>query len=582
MKYSKLFGKTKKESKEYDSKNATFLIKGGFIDQTMAGVYKFLPLGLRVLTKIENIVREEMDRIGQEMLLTALAPREFWETTNRVGIDVLMETRGANKDSLAQNDSSYILNPTHEDNITPLVKQFTQSYKDFPIALYQIQNKFRNEARPKSGLLRGREFRMKDLYSFHVSKEDFEKYYELAKEVYRETFRKLGIEEQTVMALASGGDFTKNYSHEFQTKCEAGEDLIFHDTVNNIYYNREVAASKAPDYPYDSEMKTREDVYGENIVSVEKLVEFLKVPVEVTIKTMLYESGDKVIAAGVRGDYEVDENKLKKVLGVDDLTLASEETVKNVTGAELGYAGILDLPESVIIICDEALEKMVNFEVGANKTHYHTINANWDKDIKKPAQFHDIKVAKEGDLNPETKQAYEVFKAAEVGNIFPLETKFPDAFDFKYTDEYGELKQVYMGSYGIGTSRLVGVIAEIMNDEKGLIWPEQIAPYKVHLISIASGEEAESYQFAQAIYDELNAMKVEVLWDDRIETRPGEKFADADLIGIPIRVIASKKTLDFGKENGWESWERGVEFKKRNSNESEMIKVEELFERMRK
>jgi prolyl-tRNA synthetase len=568
MKYSKLFGKTKKESKEYDSKNATFLIKGGFIDQTMSGVYKYLPLGIRVLNKIEKIVREEMDQIGQEMLLTALAPRELWETTNRIGIDVLMETRGANDSSRAQNDSSYILNPTHEDNITPMVKQFTQSYKDFPIALYQIQNKFRNEARPKSGLLRGREFRMKDLYSFHISKEDFEEYYEIAKQAYIRVFEKLGIGEVTVVALASGGDFTKNYSHEFQTKCEAGEDLIFYDTENKIYYNREVAASKAPHYDYDKEIKNREDIYGENIVSVEKLVEFLKVPVEMTIKTILYESGSKVIAAAVRGDYEVDESKLKKILEVDELNLASEETVKRVTGAELGYAGILDLPKDVIIVCDEALEIMINFEVGANKTHYHTINANWGRDISKPEKFFDIKVAKVGDLNPISGKIYETFKAAEVGNIFPLETKFPDAFDFKYTDENGELKQVYMGSYGIGTSRLVGVIAEVMNDEKGLVWPAQIAPYQIHLISIASEENDKAYSMASELYNKLIQQGVEVLWDDRVETRPGEKFADADLIGIPFRIVISERSISNG----------GFEVKKRNSTDVSYMSNDEIIE----
>ena len=568
MKYSKLFGKTKKESKTYESKNATFLTKGGFIDQTMAGAYKYLPLGIRVLQKIENIVREEMDKIGQEMLLTAISPRELWEQTGRDGIDVLFEVHGANEASRNQNDASYILNPTHEDNITPTVQQFIQSYRELPVALYQIQNKFRNEARPKSGILRGREFRMKDLYSFHATHEDLMEYYEIAKEAYVKVFERLGLGEHTVIALASGGDFTKNYSHEFQTRCEAGEDLIFHDTVNNIFYNREVAASKAPAYNYDTDMKVREDVYGEDVVSVEKLVEFLNVPIEVTIKTLLYEDADSnVYAVAVRGDYEVDDAKLSKAVDRSDLQLASEETVNRVTGAEIGYAGILDLPEDVMIFCDDALESMVNFEVGANKTHYHTINANWGRDIEKPEKFYDLKVAQEGDLNPETGEAYVVFKAAEVGNIFPLETKFSKAFDFTYTDDNGKEYLVYMGSYGIGTTRIMGVIAEVFNDENGLIWPEQIAPYHVHLVSIAKSEEDESFKQAQELYDTLTAKGVEVLWDDRIETRPGEKFADADLIGIPTRVVVSSRSL----ENG------GVEVKMRNESDSQVISPEEFI-----
>ena len=572
MRYSKIFGKTIKEAKTFDSKNATFLNKGGFIDQTMAGVYKFLPLGMRVLTKIENIVREEMDEIGQEMLLTALSPKEIWEKTNRLGIDVLFQVQGANPDSLKQNDATYILNPTHEDNITPMVKKFTRSYKDLPLALYQIQNKFRNEARPKSGLLRGREFRMKDLYSFHTSLADLMEYYEVAKQAYIKVFDRLGLGKVTVIALASGGDFTENFSHEFQTFCEAGEDTLFYEETEKVYFNKEVTPSVAPavSYPQDKEL-SRDDVLGEGIIGVQELADFLKIPVEQTTKTLLLKADEKYyVAAAVRGGYDVDMGKLKKVLQAKQLRMATGDEVKKVTGTVIGYVGIIGLPDELKVIIDESCDNRKNFECGANKENYHSTNISWGRDIQKPEKFFDIKVAKEGDINPKTGKPYQTFKAAEVGNIFPLETKFSQAFDFSVLDEKGNKQIIYMGSYGIGTTRLMGVIAEVFNDDRGLIWPEAVAPYRVHLISLGKeGEEA--HKTAENLYDELNKKGIEVLWDDRLETGAGEKFADADLIGIPYRVVVSSKSLSAG----------GVEIKKRNETDVRIVPLDKLADNLR-
>ena len=311
MLYSKLFGKTKKSAKEYDSVNATLLQKGGFIDQVMAGTYTYLTLGLRVLNKIENIIRGEMDTIGQEILMPALTPIANWEKTGRFEtIDVLMKTTPANIFAKAKNDTEYVLNPTHEDVVTPLAQKFILSYKDFPFALYQIQNKFRNEPRVKSGLLRGREFRMKDLYSFHTSVDDLKKYYEKTKEVYMVVFKKLGIGADTVITMASGGSFTDDYSHEFQTICETGEDTVFYDKKDNVYYNREVAPSEAPKVTHQEEkILPRLDVKGVGIIGVEELAEFLKIPVEKTTKTLIYETDDgRIIAAAVRGGYDVNED----------------------------------------------------------------------------------------------------------------------------------------------------------------------------------------------------------------------------------------------------------------------------------
>lgn len=570
MLYSKLFGKTKKETKKYDSANATFLIKGGFIDQVMAGTYNYLPLGLRVLNKIENIIRDEMNKIGQEVLLPSLAPISNWEQTGRFQtVDVLMKTTPANIFAKAKNDTEYVLGPTHEEVVTPLASKFIASYKDFPFALYQIQTKFRNEPRVKSGLLRGREFRMKDLYSFHTSKEDLKEYYEKSKEIYMNVFNRLGIGKDTVIVMASGGSFTDDFSHEFQTICETGEDTIFHVPSKDIYFNKEVAPSTAPKVKYkDEKIMDRKDVEGKGIIGVEELAEFLHIPVEKTTKTLIFETDDKrVIAAAVRGGYDINEDKLKKIAKCQALKLASAETVKKVTGAEVGYAGILNLPKNVEVYLDESVGNRTNFETGANKTHYHSINVNFEKDLPLPSEFYDIKVAKAGDLYPETKEEYKVMEASEVGNIFPLYTKFTEAFNYKFTDKDGKEKPIYMGCYGIGPSRIMGIIVEKYHDEKGIIWPESVAPFQVHLIGLDLKDENVRKK-ADETYKQLGKKGIEVLFDDRIQTTAGEKFADADLIGIPVRLVVSKRTGD------------KIEFKKRNEKKTELHSLDDIIGRL--
>ena len=352
MLYSKLFGKTKKSTKKYDSINATLLQKAGFIDQVMAGTYTYLPLGLRVLTKIEQIIREEMNKIGEEILMPSITPISLWQQTGRFEtVNILMKTTAANKFALAKNASEYVLNPTHEEVVVPLGQKFILSYKDLPLALYQIQTKFRNEPRVKSGLLRGREFRMKDLYSFHDSIEDFKAYYEKAKEVYFKTFERLGLGKDTKIVMASGGSFTDDFSHEFQTLCETGEDTIFYLKSKNIYYNKEVTPSQAPQVKYkDTKILPRKDVFGKGIIGVDELAEFLKIPVEKTTKTLIFETDDgRVLAAAVRGEYDINEDKLRKVAKCKALKLASEKVVKKITRADIGYAGLLNLPKNSVI-----------------------------------------------------------------------------------------------------------------------------------------------------------------------------------------------------------------------------------------
>ncbi|MBW7960640.1 proline--tRNA ligase [Patescibacteria group bacterium] len=568
MLYSKLFGKTKKSSKTYDSINATLLIKGGFIDQVMAGTYTYLPLGKKVLANIENIIREEMDKIGNEVFMPSITPIDLWKQTGRLDtVDILMKTTPANDFAHDKNDNEYVLNPTHEEVVTPLAKKFNVSYKDFPFALYQIQTKFRNEPRVKSGLLRGREFRMKDLYSFHISEEDLKNYYEESKKSYLKVFARLGLQKDTVIALASGGSFTDDYSHEFQTLCDTGEDTLFYDKKNNIYYNKEVAPVKAPPpKTKDEKLLPLKEVEGKGIVGVDELAAFLEIAIEKTTKTLIYETDDgRIIAAAVRGGYDINEDKLRKVAGCKALKLASSEKVKEVTGAEVGYAGILNLPKDVAVYLDDSVADRVNFETGANKTNYHSLNVNFGRDLPLPEKFYDIKVAKKGDLNPDTNEEYEVFSASEVGNIFPLYTKFSEAFDYRFTDQDGKEKPIYMGCYGIGSSRIMGIIVEKFHDEKGIIWPESVAPYRVHLVGLDLKDDTVNKKVSD-LYDKLLEQNIEVLFDDRIEVTPGEKFSDADLIGIPVRLVVSKRSGD------------KIEFKKREAKDSRLIGYEELLQ----
>lgn len=564
MRYSGIFGKTNKTAKEYDSVNATLLIKAGFIDMTMAGGYSYLTLGVRVLEKIERIIREEMNTISSEVLMPCIVPTSLWEATGRIEkVDVLMKTTPANTVAKEKHDTEYILSPTHEEVVTPLSQKHYRSYKEFPISVYQINTKFRNEPRAKSGLLRCREFRMKDMYSFHTSEADLKRYYDQVKQVYWRVYERIGIRDRTYLALASGGDFTDDYSHEYQTRCETREDLLFHVPSKNLTFNREVAPSKAPPAGSPDEKMAEPADFTGSATGVEELARQMGIPVEKTVKTLLYEDETgKVYAVALRGNYEADEEKIKKVTGANKLVMASGSTLQRL-GTVAGYIGAVGLPDDVTVLWDESTAETINFEIGGNKKDLHRYNLNWGRDIKKPDRFYDLKVAQDGDLYPETGEQYEVFKASEVGNIFPLYTKFSDAFDYKYIDENGTEQQIFMGCYGIGPSRMMGVIAELFHDEKGLIWPEAIAPFRVHLLGLNLDND-EIRTKAEEVYKTLTKAGVEVLFDDRTDVSPGNKFGDSDLIGIPWRVVVSKRTGD------------QVEIKRRNSSETSLVDAGEL------
>ncbi len=567
MRMSQLATKTRRDApRDEVSKNAQLLIRAGFIYKDSAGVYGVLPLGLRVLNKIMAVIREEMNAIGgQEVLMTVLQRRELWEQTDRWSdeqVDIWFKSK-------LKNGSEVGLAWSHEEQMTDMIRDFVSSYRDLPQYVYQFQNKMRNETRAKSGIMRTREFIMKDMYSFSRSDEEHAAFYERAKAAYIRIFERLGLGEWTYVTMASGGAFAE-LSHEFQTRCEAGEDTIFRAEKAGVVYNEEIAPAQAPAVKQEGvKVETMREVEGKGLIGVEPLAKALGIPVELTTKTMLFEDERcRVIAAAVRGGYEVNEIKLRKVVGAKSLKLASVETVKRVTGAEVGYAGLLNLPEEVVVVVDESCGARVNFEMGANRTHYHSMNVNWGRDLPEPKAFVDIKTAREGDAYPETGEVYEVFAGAEVGNIFNLSTSKSEPLGLKFADEDGSEKFAVMGSYGIGPARVMGVMAEKFADERGLVWPAEVAPFGVHLVRLG-GDEA-VVEAADGLYESLSGAGLEVLYDDREESA-GAKFADADLIGVPVRVTVSKRTLERGQ----------AEVKRRDEAEAQMVALEAVGEQVR-
>ncbi|MDQ5971861.1 MAG: prolyl-tRNA synthetase [Patescibacteria group bacterium] len=567
MRVTQLFTKTRKQAPADEvALNAQLLIKAGYIHKEMAGVYAYLPLGLKVLENIKQIVREEMDAIGgQELIMTSLQRKEIWEHTDRWDdekVDVWFKSK-------LQNGTEVGFGWSHEEPITEMMKNYVTSYKDLPVVVHQFQTKLRNEVRAKSGIMRGREFVMNDMYGYFYDEKKHLEFYEKSKEAYMNVYRRVGLGDITFITYASGGAFTK-FSHEFQTLTDAGEDTLFQVPSTKAMFNEEITPSQAPPVTSNDDPKPMEEVEGKGLIGVEPLAKFLKIPVEKTTKTMLYKTDKgKLVAAAVRGGYNINEDKLKDILGVKSLQLADEGTVKRVTKAEIGYAGIINLPEDVEIIVDESCSNRTNFEMGANRTNYHSINVNWGRDLPEPKQYYDIKVAKKGDFHPETGEEYTVHKAAEVGNIFNFGTAKCDDVGLFVNDENGKLVSVYLGSYGIGVTRLMGVVAEHFADDRGLVWPANIAPATVYLARL--GEDEAVVNAADQLYQDLEDAGIETLYDDR-DVRAGEKFADADLLGIPYRLVVSAKSLQNGQ----------VELKERTSSDVTMVGVEEVVKSLGK
>jgi prolyl-tRNA synthetase len=557
MKQSKYFLKTSKTFSEEDLKiiSSKLLKQAGYIQESVAGRYYFLPIGQRVQQKVISIVKKEMDLAGaQEMIAPILHPLELWKETNRTSTTgfELMKVKD-------RRDSEFALGGTAEEMFVDLVRKYQLSYKDLPFQLYQFSPKFRDELRARGGLLRVREFIMKDGYSFHKDENDFKIYYEEMKRVYSSIFKEIGLE--TIIVESDNGYIGGEYCHEFVVESEIGETKFFATNDGAYAAHEDVAKFIKYKESGQEEFKEREDVEGVGIIGVEELAKFLNIPVEKTTKTILFETEiGEVVAAAVNGIYDVNESKLKQVVKCAELKLASPETVKRVTGAEVGYAGILNLPKDVIVVMDDSLKGRTNFECGANKTNYHSVNINFGRDIQEPEKFYDIAMAKAGYKALNGSELIEK-RGIEVGNIFQLGyhyTKLMKGANFRGED--GTEKPFYMGCYGIGIGRTMAAVVEKFHDEKGIIWPKSVAPFKVHVLALKGAEKE-----AENVYNTLLNAGIEVLLDER-DMSAGAKFADSDLIGIPYRVIVSPKTVA----------EASVEIKKRNEAESKLVKITEL------
>lgn len=515
-------------------KSHQLLLRAGFVRQNASGIYSYLPMAQRVLKKIETIVREEMDNAGAvELLMPAMQQAELWQESGR------WYTYGPELMRLNdRHDREFALGATHEEVITSLVRDEVKSYKRLPLALYQIQTKFRDEKRPRFGLLRGREFIMKDAYSFHSSQESLDLVYDRLFTAYSNIFSRCGLDFRAV--IADSGAMGGKDTHEFMALSDVGEDTIAYSDTSNYAANIEMAPVVNTYEKSDEPQKEMEKVLTENKKSIEEVVSFLNIDASKCIKSLLFKVDDQHVLVLVRGDHEVNDIKLKNLYAASIVELATPEETKEILGCSIGSLGPVGV-NKVEIVADSAVQAIVNGVCGANEEHHHFINVNADKDFS-VTKYADIRFIQEGDLSPDGQGKIVFAKGIEVGHVFKLGTRYSEAMNATYLDENGKSQPMIMGCYGIGVSRTLAAVAEQFNDENGLVWPAQIAPFEVHLIPINLKDEAQA-KLASELYEQLKAQPLEVLMDDRAE-RPGVKFADSDLIGLPVRVTVGKKAAE--------------------------------------
>ena len=558
MRFSKMFLPTLKEApSDTEIVSHRLMTRAGMIRRVAAGIYNYLPIGLRVIRKVENIVREEMNRAGaQEVVMPMVIPSELWQESGRW--DIYGKELLRIKD---RHERDFCLGPTHEEVITDMVKKEVRSYRELPLNLYQIQAKFRDEIRPRFGLMRGREFIMKDAYSFHATEEDAEKEYQNMYNTYCRIFERCGLKFRAVEAEtgAIGGRF----SHEFMVLADTGEDSIASCNKCSYAANVEKAEIKGQGSRVkgQGEEKPLEKVSTPGMKTVEEVSGFLKTTPQKLIKTLIYNSDKGVFAVLVRGDYELNEAKLKRLIDAEWLNLADEETVRKTTHAPSGFAGPIGLKTR--IFADHSIQTIINGITGANEADAHFINVNYDRDFN-IGSFADLRVVVKGDLCPRCSGMLEIFRGIEVGHVFKLGTKYSEAMGATFLNEKGIAQPMIMGCYGIGIGRTAAASIEQNHDEKGIIWPMPLAPFHVHLVPV-NVKDKPTMDAAETIYKDLVEAKVDVLMDDRDE-RAGVKFNDADLIGIPIRLTMGNKTLQ----------QNSIELKMRNANDVRLIRLDEV------
>ncbi|MES9934809.1 MAG: proline--tRNA ligase [Sedimenticola sp.] len=542
------------------------MLRAGLIRKLAAGLYTWLPLGLRVLRKVENIVREEMNRAGAlEVLMPAVQPSELWVESGRweqYGPELLRINDRHNRD--------FCFGPTHEEIITDLARNELQSYKQLPINFYQIQTKFRDEIRPRFGVMRAREFLMKDAYSFHADQESLQQTYEVMYDTYSRIFERCGLDFRAVQA--DTGSIGGNASHEFHVLADSGEDAIAFSTDSSYAANVELAEAVSPAGERPAPGEEMRLVDTPDAKTIQELVDQFDQPIERTVKTLIVAASDEIeaeyVALLVRGDHELNEIKAEKLPEVaSPLCFASDEEIRDTIGAGPGSLGPVNLP--IPCIADRAVLGCGDFSAGANSDGKHYFGINWERDLELPAVA-DLRSVQEGDPSPDGQGTLTIARGIEVGHIFQLGQKYSEAMNACVLDENGRSLVMTMGCYGIGVSRVVSAAIEQNHDDRGIIWPAAIAPFQVALVPMKMNKSHRVREAVEKLYDELTAAGIEVLLDDR-DARPGFIFADMELIGIPHRVVIGERGLDENK----------VEYKGRTDAENSMIEFDAIVDFLR-
>ena len=555
MRRSQLFGRTLRETpSEAEIPSHRLLLQAGMIRRLIVGMYSYLPLAQRALRKIENILREEMDAIGgQEIDMPLVQPAGLWQETGRWEMLVGKELAGF-EDRFGR---KLVLAMTHEEAVTDLVRNQTNSYRQLPLMLYQIKLKFRDEPRPRAGLIRVREFAMKDAYSFHADEADLDRYYAQMHQIYLNIFYRLGID--VVVAESDPGIIGGSEAHEFMLITDSGEDKIIFCNGCNYRANAEVAVMQKPQID-NGEPEPTEEIDTPGQTTIEDVANYLSVEKKQTLKAVFYSTDESLIFAAIRGDIEVNETKLKNAVGATDLWFSTDEELQRY-GLVAGYASPIDV-KGVKVVVDDSVASTTNLVAGANKPGYHLKNMNFPRDFKADIVT-DISMAREGMSCVHCGGKLTEKRGIEVGNIFKLGTKYSETMNATYLSQKGRPELLFMGCYGIGLGRLLASIVETNHDKDGIIWPPTVAPYQIHLMYIGKGDEVR--QRTESLYTHLRAQGYEVLYDDRQES-PGVKFKEADLLGMPVRFTISQRTLETNS----------VEVKHRTEQEKDLVKLDEL------
>ncbi len=555
MRLTKFHLATVKETPaDADVVSQQLMLRAGMIRKIAAGIYTWTPLGLRVLRKVEAIVREEMDRAGAlELLMPSIQPRELWEETGRWAKfgGQLLKIRD-------RKDAEFCYGPTHEDVITDFARNELRSYKQLPVNFYQIQTKFRDEIRPRFGVMRAREFLMKDAYSFHVDTACMQREYRNMYEAYTRIFTRLGLKFRAV--AADPGAIGGTGSHEFHVLADSGEDAIAFTSEGDYAANVELAEAAAPAAPRAAPSEALEQVATPTQKTCEEVAALLGLALERTVKSfaVIGEQGFTLVL--VRGDHMVNEIKLAKVAGLGEYRLASEAEIAEHLGAPPGFIGPLKPAKKITVVADRTVAAMSDFVVGANAAGFHTRGVNWGRDLPEPDLVADVRNVVEGEPAPGGMGTWSIARGIEVGHVFQLGQKYAQSMGAQVLDENGKARTMYMGCYGIGVSRIVAAAIEQNHDASGILWPEAIAPFHIAVLPLGMDRSERVREAAEKLYGELTAAGLDVLLDDRKGVRPGAMFADQELIGIPHRVVVSERGLEAGQ----------VEYRSRRASANEM------------